>query len=306
MAKINSDILFFSKKSNNLPITVLLIGAVIISLLFQNEAWAERHFWVYFHELRVIQDHDPRASAEWYFTTSINGQQVNLKHLNNVNSRHSYWLQDKRVEVTIPDDGTIRMLTTGFDEDGLKKVRIPDLSPVTRITALTGVPEIVAIGEAVDLASTILRTAIATINELDSDDPLGILVKDFNSVNNFGQNWHSDRSDNQDYELNYLVEEFKPMPTDSLIVEVFTHSGFSGSSTFINKNTRDLGGVFHDSITNVRVTQGPGYQPGDILQICADADYGNPCITLGPGDHDIGTSPYNFNDKADSIWFIRP
>jgi hypothetical protein len=332
--RTNLDISFFSRKRNKLPITVILVGSVLISLLFQNEAWAERHFWVYFHMVRVINDHDPEYSGEWrHFITNINGQQqVNLEPGTNLMyangewigpgdtpypnpGSNTYWLQDKRVEVTIPDNGTIRILTTGIEEDGFRDYSIPDLSRVTQV--INGRPVIENPAQAVEIARDMMDRAIRL--ELDPHDVIYPLVKDFSPANNFGLGtWHDDRSVTPpgscnffycippDYSLLYLIEEFKPVPTDSLIVEIFTDANFSGLTQLINKNTRFLGDAFHDSVTNVRVHQGPGYQPRDVVQICEDPDYGNPCITLGPGDHDIGPPPYSFNDKADSIWFIRP
>jgi hypothetical protein len=93
------------------------------------------------------------------------------------------------------------------------------------------------------------------------------------------------------------------MPTDSLMAELFVDSGFVGLSTVIRQNTPWIGDPFHDSITGVKVHSGPNYRAGDVVQLCEEIDYGGKCINLEPGTHDIGS--LGFNDKADSIRFIR-
>lgn len=305
-------IITFSKKEIMMLAIVLLFTVISLYVPLSNEASAQtKHFWVTFDKLYVNDHHDSDMcyrvtvafpfpwfregcfSAEWWMVASVNGKQIDLTSSTNlwaVKSGHNYWLHGKKVEVEVPEAGILRIVTAGVDEDG-QNVRIPDISSVTRVGDIGAVDN--GIREAFSQGGI----------SLDKNEILGVVLKDYESLHNFGVGWHIEPSSTNDYQISYTIEEFQPMPTDSLIVEPFVHAGFTGPSTIIRQNTPWIGDVFHDSITGVKVNTGPNYRPGDTVQLCEEMDYGGNCINLGPGNHDIGS--LGFNDKADSIRFIR-
>jgi len=240
----------------------------------------------------------------------VNGKALDLSDSTNLRDAYTgqtYGLNGKSAEVEIPETGTIRVVVAGVEQDG-QSVHVPNLSDVSRV--VNGVP---VLGTVADVLNKVAE-ATGFLIHLDGNDAIGTVVNDYTAINNFGKGWHevpssqtgSDRESANDYVIRYSIVEFNPIPEGALSAEVFVDAGFRGSSTVITHNTPFIGGVFHDSITSVKVRAGPNYQPGDKVQICEGADYSGRCITLnGPGDYDIG-APFSFNDRADSIMFIRP
>jgi|SRR5215203_34979 len=306
----------FSKKEIMTLAIVLLFIVISLSVPHSNEAWAQtKHFWVTFDKLYVNDHHDSNAcyvffgtefptkswcpSAEWGMIASVNGKQIDLSSSTNlwaVKSGHNYGLHAKKVEVEVPENGTLRVVTGGVDQDG-GTVQIPDISSVTRV--VDGIPVLGDLGAVING----VREGFSQAISLDQNFMLGVVLQDYTSINNFGVGWHREPSSINDYQISYTIEEFQPMPTDSLIAEPFVDSGFVGPSTIIRQNTPWIGDQFHDSITGVKVDAGPNYRAGDVVQLCEEIDYGGNCINLEPGNHDIGS--LGFNDKVDSIRFIR-
>jgi hypothetical protein len=266
-----------------------------------------RHFWIVFNHLQVNHNHEGafEGSGEWHLFASANGKQINLAgdtHLNSVWNGNGYWLGDKRMEIEIPQSGIFRLAVGGYEEDKSGNI-IPDLTPITKIA--NEIPQISDYAT----AAQILANTINLVGNLNGNDNLGVIIKDFSAVNNFGLGPHVDPSIggegvSNDYVLSYNIEEFKPMPNNALTVEVFVHANFVGSSAILSQNSPFIGGPFHDSISSIKVHPGPGYQAGDTIQLCENVDYGGNCKPFGPGDYNyVGN---DMNDRADSIKFIRP
>jgi hypothetical protein len=94
-----------------------------------------------------------------------------------------------------------------------------------------------------------------------------------------------------------------------LLVTLYV-DGFNGIRTTMTDNSayfpNVIGNEFNDSVTMVKVMPGPGYIPGDKVDLCQDVNFGGTCYRLGLGSFDIGSPHYNFNDQADSIRFVHP
>ena len=94
-----------------------------------------------------------------------------------------------------------------------------------------------------------------------------------------------------------------------LKVTLYNNAFFSGYMATVLQDIPDtgqyLGREFHDSVTNIRIEPGPNYQTSSRVDVCEHFNYGGNCYRLGLGSFDIGSNPFDFNDKLDSIRFVN-
>lgn len=325
--------LYSSIKNKEKQYGTIFLCALIVNLVsfMNNESFGQtdRTLRVVFDNISIRNDHDPgfihipfdgnmEFSGEWKIVAYINDKLIDLSAgtaLNDAYTGKTYSLGSKSVEVTVPEvGGSVKILVYGIDEDG----ESIGLEPVNVDDCRFPSPN----EEEIDW-SCLLRNAwngIAGLTALDKNDPLGTVNKQYGTNDNLGIGYHeelSSKTENDaesegDYILRYSIEEAgtsRPISGNSLTAEVFVHAGFGEPRSNINHDILNLGvdpGItFHDSLTNVRVIQGPDYVAGDVVEICEHVDYQGRCIKLGPGNYDIGSAPYFFNDIASSIRFIH-
>jgi hypothetical protein len=295
---------------------LFLIPAVgLIPLFLENDVLEAKHFWIQFSNVTVNYSHDScyigdvLCGADWKLIASIAGKQINLfdnTNLSSVYNNRTYPLDNKSIDIEIPENGTITLASVGIERDS-ESAEIPDISNIT--SAVKGVPYL---GDAAAIANA-ARNVIAYAVALDKNDELGILTKDFNAINNFGVGSHYDssclKSDPdadcvKDYILEYSIHEFVPIPKDSLIAEVFVHENFTGPSTVVGDNIASFDDIFHDSISSIKLYTGSNYTQGDFLEICDRPYHTGECFELQPGIYDF--KGFSINDMIDSIRFVRP
>jgi hypothetical protein len=284
-----------------------------------------RHFWVTFHNLRVYDNRDEDSRCQgvincgaWRFTASVNEKQINLLEnleLVSVLDNKNYSLGNQSIEVEVPENGTLRILTGGIEVD---KVDIPDISNITKVLGALPV-----VGDAAAIAD-VARFNLATLAAQLQNDPIGIVAKDFDEgINDFGRGIHNDASclkENieslckKDYELQYSIREFKPISKNSLTAEIFLYRNFTGPSAIITNNTASLGDLFSNDITSIKVYNDTNYRPGDYVQLCNEPYFSGECLRLDePRNYDLQSmreyknqSIAQFNHNISSIRFVRP
>jgi hypothetical protein len=190
-----------------------------------------------------------------------------------------------------------------------ESIRIPDISNMTRI--VRAIPYQPA-KDIADIADGV-RYLVAYIASLDKNDQIGILAKDFEYINNYGIGNRSDTSClkanpndpcQKDYESEYTITEFEPIPKNSLIAELFVHENFTGPSMIVRNNTDALESIFHDSISNIIVYNGSNFRQGNYVQVCDRPFFTGNCLYFQPCAYNV-ESLHNFNDVIDSIRFVN-
>jgi hypothetical protein len=295
-------------------VITIAILAIVYCFYGINNAWSEsRHFWITFHNLTVNDRHDPLdPDGDWAFLGHVNEKQINFFEstvLSNVENTGIYSLDNQSVEIEIPENGTIKMVTTGFERDTTQTRLIPNISNLTK--ALSAIP---ATKDAATVADSV-HFFVTYIAALNGDDPLGIITKDFENINDFGNGTHIDAScfrENpkeqceKDYVLAYSVSEYEPLPDDSLIAELFVYEDYTGPNTIIRNNTAILGNIFQNSISSINVSGAINYAEGALVQVCDKLYFGENCLNLGPGEYNIDyLSNFGLDQEIESVRFIR-
>ncbi|HEX5904773.1 MAG TPA: hypothetical protein VFY50_01855, partial [Candidatus Nitrosocosmicus sp.] len=76
----------------------------------------DRQLNVAFNSMKINNDHDPLFPGEWKIDTYVNGQRAQLwtgSELDRVNTGQTVTFSGKDVNVTIPANGTLRIVTVG-------------------------------------------------------------------------------------------------------------------------------------------------------------------------------------------------
>jgi hypothetical protein len=159
---------------------LFLIPAVgLIPLFLENDVLEAKHFWIQFSNVTVNYSHDScyigdvLCGADWKLIASIAGKQINLfdnTNLSSVYNNRTYPLDNKSIDIEIPENGTITLASVGIERDS-ESAEIPDISNIT--SAVKGVPYL---GDAAAIANA-ARNVIAYAVALDKNDELVYLQK---------------------------------------------------------------------------------------------------------------------------------
>jgi hypothetical protein len=164
----------------------LIVGIVLMNTIpfATGSTEGEKKLRVIFDSILINEDHDPLGSA-WQLDAYVNEERVPLSlgsGLININNGEEKLL-GKGITINVPNNGTVRILTAGFDED-LEHLNLPDISADLR----EAIPEIRGIN--LGAIYNITRTLI----QHDKHDALGIIQKEYGVENSFGIGEHRDCS----------------------------------------------------------------------------------------------------------------
>ncbi len=160
--------------------------------------------------LRVNTDHDPLFEGEWMMDTYVNDQRVPLleEAISVDNGETINFTENNSVVVGIPQNGSLRLVTVGFESD-LGFESLPNISAQLD----NDIPYPLYVIRAQDL--------VQSFTLYDANDPNGFVTKQFTAAENFGIGNHRDCSERNvqatdpsglfetacDFELFFNIEE---------------------------------------------------------------------------------------------------
>jgi hypothetical protein len=167
---------------------------------------------VTFDSMTINNDHDPIFSGEWTLDVYVNGQRVQLgpeSGLDKVNSGDIIDFTNKSTIITVPANGTLRIVTAGVEFDDNRIKNLTDLSGLL-------INDDLSFTEYVDEAAN----SISSLVGFDMNDLAGTIAQEYVADNNFGIGQHHDCSQpneesddlfeqvdtNCDFNLHYSIE----------------------------------------------------------------------------------------------------
>ena len=145
----------------------------------------DRQLNVAFNSMKINNDHDPLFPGEWKIDAYVNGQRTQLwigSELDRVNTGQTVTFSGKDVNVTIPANGTLRVVTVGVEFD---------IDPQDKLPNITGIlDKDLPLSDYSDEAESSIEHLIA----FDRNDAIGIVAKEYSAKNNFGIGWHDECS----------------------------------------------------------------------------------------------------------------
>jgi hypothetical protein len=141
---------------------------------------------VTFDSITINNDHDPIFSGEWKLDAYVNGQRVQLwpeSGLDEVNNGDIINFTNKSTIITVPDNGTLRIITAGVEFDDNRIKNLTDLSGLLINDELSFI-------EYVDEATN----SIFSLVGFDMNDLVGTIAKEYIADNDFGIGQHDDCS----------------------------------------------------------------------------------------------------------------
>lgn len=92
-----------------------------------------------------------------------------------------------------------------------------------------------------------------------------------------------------------------PIP---VVVELYEHINFGGRKFLVAQNVSNLHtyGAFGDTVSSIKVLQGPNFTAGKKARLCRDVGGMAGCIELPPGNYPNIHSSHNFGDVCSSVY----
>lgn len=184
--------------SGKYHLLVLLSGTLILNLiptafsLYSERALAQvdlstdiRQFNVNFTSMKINNDHDPLFPGEWKIDSYVNGQRTQLwiaSELDRVNTGQTVQFREKDVSVTIPANGTLRIVTVGVEFDIDSQDNLPNIAGI--------LDNALPLSDYSDEAENSIEHLIV----FDRNDAIGIVAKEYSAENNFGIGQHDECS----------------------------------------------------------------------------------------------------------------
>jgi hypothetical protein len=144
---------------------------------------------VIFDSIKINNDHDPLFPGEWKIDSYVNGQRTQLwigSELNRVSTGETVIFREKNINVTIPENGTLRIVTVGAEFDIDLDDPLPNISGILD----KDLPFLDYSDKAKD--------SIESIINFDRNDAIGIIAKEYSTENNFGIGRHDECSESID------------------------------------------------------------------------------------------------------------
>jgi hypothetical protein len=151
----------------------------------EDPASGDRQLNVNFSSMKINNDHDPLFPGEWKVDSYVNGQRTQLwigSELDRVNAGQTVSFSDKDINVTVPANGTLRIITVGVEFDIDIQESLPNITGV--------LDEDLPISDYMDEA----ENSIEHLVTFDRNDAIGIVAKEYNAQNNFGIGQHDECS----------------------------------------------------------------------------------------------------------------
>lgn len=124
--------------------------------------------------------------AEWNIDVYVNSKKISLlesSKLDKVESGQIIFLKNKSVNVIVPLNETLRIITVGIELDIKTKDSLPNISGI--------IDKDLSLSEYKKKA----EDSIISFITMDRNDAIGIVIKQFNAGNNFGIGKHDDCSE---------------------------------------------------------------------------------------------------------------
>jgi hypothetical protein len=140
---------------------------------------------VNFSSMKINNDHDPLFPGEWKVDSYVNGQRTQLwigSELDRVNTGQTINFRDKSIDVTVPANGTLRIITIGVEFDIDLQDNLPNITGI--------LDEGLALPDYADEA----ENSIEHLVTFDRNDAVGIVAKEYDAQNNFGIGQHDECS----------------------------------------------------------------------------------------------------------------
>ncbi|MDQ3840246.1 MAG: hypothetical protein M3297_13375 [Thermoproteota archaeon] len=145
----------------------------------------DRQLNVNFSSMKINNDHDPLFPGEWKVDSYVNGQRTQLwigSELDRVNAGQTISFSDKDINVTVPANGTLRIISVGVEFDIDIQENLPNITGV--------LDEDLPISDYMDEAENSIEHLVI----FDRNDAIGIVAKEYNAQNNFGIGQHDECS----------------------------------------------------------------------------------------------------------------
>ncbi len=172
----------------------ILVLALILSPISLNthialgqeiSASNDRQLNVAFNSMKINNDHDPLFPGEWKIDSYVNDQRIPLwtgSELNRVNTGQTVTFSGKDANVTIPTNGTLRIVTVGVEFDIDHQDNLPNIAGI--------LDKDLPISDYSDEAESSTNHLIV----FDRNDAIGIVAKEYSAKVNFGIGQHDECS----------------------------------------------------------------------------------------------------------------
>ncbi|HYO05917.1 MAG TPA: hypothetical protein VER14_02910 [Phototrophicaceae bacterium] len=145
----------------------------------------DRQLNVDFNSMKINNDHDPLFPGEWKIDSYVNDQRIPLwtgSGLDRVNTGQTVTFSGKDANVTIPSNGTLRIVTVGVEFDIDHQDNLPNISGI--------LDKDLPISDYSDEAESSTNHLIV----FDRNDAIGIVSKEYSAEVNFGIGQHDECS----------------------------------------------------------------------------------------------------------------
>jgi hypothetical protein len=185
------------KKVTEYFVLILITGVILTFIAISvheavgQETSSDRQLNVIFDSIKINNDHDPLFPGEWKIDSYVNGQRTQLwmgSELNRVSTGETIIFREKNINVTIPENGTLRIVTVGAEFDIDLEDTLPNISGILD----KDLPFLDYSDKAKD--------SIESIINFDRNDAIGIIAKEYNAENNFGIGHYDECSESIDEE----------------------------------------------------------------------------------------------------------
>ena len=170
---------------------ILYFITISVHEVVGQEISTNRQLNVIFDSIKVNNDHDPLFPGEWKIDSYVNGQRTQLwmgSELNRVSTGETIIFREKNINVTIPENGTLRIVTVGAEFDIDLDDTLPNISGILD----KDLPFLDYSDKAKD--------SIESIINFDRNDAIGIIAKEYSAENNFGIGRYDECSESIDEE----------------------------------------------------------------------------------------------------------
>ena len=144
-----------------------------------------RQLNVIFDSIKINNDHDPLFPGEWKIDSYVNGQRTQLwmgTELNRANTGKTITFGEKSINVTVPENGTLRIVTVGVEFDIDLGDTLPDISGI--------LDKDLPFLDYTDKA----KHSIESFINFDRNDAVGNIAEEYRAENNFGIGHHDECS----------------------------------------------------------------------------------------------------------------
>jgi len=156
---------------------ILTFITISVNEAVGQETSSNRQLNVIFDSIKINNDHDPLFPGEWKIDSYVNGQRTQLwvgSELNRVSTGETIIFREKNINVTVPENGTLRIVTVGAEFDIDLDDTLPNISGILD----KDLPFLDYSDKAKD--------SIESIINFDRNDAIGIIAKEYSAENNFG------------------------------------------------------------------------------------------------------------------------